>query len=796
MRLLTSLLALLFTLSLQAQNYSVGHSSLNFKDASRSGGFSISGGTTVPTGGTGRTIGTEVYYPATSTGDNTPFATGIFPVVIIGHGFAMGWDSYTTLTDSLVKNGYIVALPRTEGSLLPAPSHLDFGKDLAKVAELMGALNTTSGSVFNGKQNGRMAIGGHSMGGGATFLSDAFAPSSVKCYFTFAAAETNPSAVTAAAAVTRPHLVFAGTYDCVAAPATNQTLMYNALTNSVCRTYINITKAYHCAFADNNFNCGFGEGTCITAGGLSSTAQQAIVRMYLNPYLDYYLKQICPAWTKFQNLTDTATISTVQAACTISVPSNAAINGSTTFCAGNPTTLTAAPSGFNYTWSDNSTGSSLSVSSGGTYSLLVGNGTCVLPSVSVSVTQGFPPAVPSAITASDTVCSGISNINISVPNQANTNFNWTLPNGWSITSGSGTNAITVTSGNAGGQIEVTAQNSCGLTAATQKSIVVVPSNLDTPGAIAGNSALCPSENGWYAIAPVSAAASYMWNLPSGWAGAPLDSSAIQISLGATAASGQLSVMAVNSCGSSVASSQSITIKPLPSVTDILSSSIICQGQGSGITFASQSANVDSFVWSIPNSWTFDSGNANSVSPVLNMNATGSVTLTGYNECGSSLYTESFTVIDTPQPVLTVQGSVLTSSITGSSYTWFYNGNVIPNENGQSLTATSNGLYSVVVMDGNGCSGQSSTVNVTIIGIAKPLLEDFKIYPNPVLSNSDVRLQVPSEKIGESVEVRDAQGKLLLKEKILVTSFTLPMSNLSAGVYLIKVGSTVKRLVVE
>ena len=76
------LLHLFFTvyISLHANAFFVGHMSINFKDASRTGGYTISGGITMP--GTGRTVGSEVYYPSTVTGDNVPVAIGQFPVVV------------------------------------------------------------------------------------------------------------------------------------------------------------------------------------------------------------------------------------------------------------------------------------------------------------------------------------------------------------------------------------------------------------------------------------------------------------------------------------------------------------------------------------------------------------------------------------------------------------------------------------------------------------------------------------------------------------------------------------------
>ena len=41
-----------------------------------------------------RQIATEVYYPATTAGNNTPIAPGAFPLITFGHGFVMTWSAY------------------------------------------------------------------------------------------------------------------------------------------------------------------------------------------------------------------------------------------------------------------------------------------------------------------------------------------------------------------------------------------------------------------------------------------------------------------------------------------------------------------------------------------------------------------------------------------------------------------------------------------------------------------------------------------------------------------------------
>ncbi|HRD40184.1 MAG TPA: hypothetical protein PLC65_16275, partial [Bacteroidia bacterium] len=107
--------------------------------------------------------------------------------------------------------GYIVLLPRTEGSF--SPSHGDFGNDLKFLVNAAQSLNTISTPsalvTFNGKVSPKAAIGGHSMGGGSSFLASA-SNTSVTCLFNFAAATTNPSSIASASLINVPALVISG----------------------------------------------------------------------------------------------------------------------------------------------------------------------------------------------------------------------------------------------------------------------------------------------------------------------------------------------------------------------------------------------------------------------------------------------------------------------------------------------------------------------------------------------------------------------------------------------------------
>lgn len=421
-----SLIFGLFSMGLAAQTFfPVGERTITFNDPTRSGGFGSGGGP-------GRQIETKIYYPATAAGTNTNVASGSFPVVVFGHGFAMAWDAYEPVYDSLAGRGFIVALPRTEGSLLPAPSHGDFGKDLALVSERMIALNANAASPFYQKINGRRAIGGHSMGGGATYLANQYT-TGVNCYFTFAAAETNPSAISAAAGMSAPSLVIAGSFDCVAPPNDNQVPIYNAISSS-CKTYVSITGGYHCQFNASNFNCNFGEGTCSPSGGISAADQLNKVRGLLIPYLTYFLKGECAAWTSFDSQVNTAPWLTAIQNCTQSLPLNPQVLGLNSFCQGSSLNLGASPSGFSYNWNTGDTGDSLSVNGSGAYSFEASNGICATQSAAFNVTE-IPLVQDAQISASGPLsfCEGGS-VNLTVQPSG-------LPVSWNT--GASTESITV-----------------------------------------------------------------------------------------------------------------------------------------------------------------------------------------------------------------------------------------------------------------------------------------------------------------------------------------------------------------
>ncbi len=246
--------------SLSAQ--SVANTSITFNDPSRGG----------------RSIPTEIFYPVDGSGTIIP---GPHPVVVFGHGFLISYTQYSAIADFLVPKGYIVAFPDTETGF---PNHGDFGADLAFVADAMQAENTNAGSVFFGNVSPFDAIGGHSMGGGAAFIASD-GNTNIDAMFALSPAETDVSAIGAAANVSVPSLIIAGDDDCV---VPNDPLdIYNNIGSSNA-AYVDLAGGSHCNFANSDFICTLGEIGC---GGNDQAEQETLFLELLCAFLDYHLKQ-------------------------------------------------------------------------------------------------------------------------------------------------------------------------------------------------------------------------------------------------------------------------------------------------------------------------------------------------------------------------------------------------------------------------------------------------------------------------------------------------------------------------
>ena len=249
------------------------------------------------------------------------------PLVVIGHGFAMTSGDYDDLSAAIVGAGFNVALVDTESGL--APSHEDFGLDLAFVAT--HAAQEVGGDL-GGLISGNSALVGHSMGGGAAWLGAAEMGGNLGAVVGWAPAETNPSALAAAASIEAPALVISGTADAITPQATQHLPLFDALDPDICRAFASLEEGGHCGFADSGTLCDFGE---FGFSGMPRATQQFHTAALTIAWLQHHLLADPTAWMAFENHGETEAAVNLDIACSnLSLTGEMAIQRAT--CHPNP----------------------------------------------------------------------------------------------------------------------------------------------------------------------------------------------------------------------------------------------------------------------------------------------------------------------------------------------------------------------------------------------------------------------------------------------------------------------------
>jgi dienelactone hydrolase len=170
--------------------------------------------------------------------------TGLgLPAVAFGHGYLQPTRRYHGLLRHLASWGIVAAAPNTHTS--PLASHRLFAADLRTTLDVCTGVRLGDGQISVDPE--RLAVAGHSMGGGCAVLAAAGDPR-VRAVATLAVTETRPSASEAAHRVTVPGLHLAGGEDRIAPPAGHAEVVADAWAGPVLlRT---LPKASHLGFAE------------------------------------------------------------------------------------------------------------------------------------------------------------------------------------------------------------------------------------------------------------------------------------------------------------------------------------------------------------------------------------------------------------------------------------------------------------------------------------------------------------------------------------------------------------------
>jgi hypothetical protein len=133
------------------------------------------------------------------------------------------------------------------------------------------------------------------------------------------------------------------------------------------------------------------------------------------------------------------------------------------------------------------------------------------------------------------------------------------------------------------------------------------------------------------------------------------------------------------------------------------------------------------------------------------------------------------------PTIIVSGLLLTSSITANNYTWYYNGNALPNDTSINLLATANGIYQLAI-NNDGCnSALSPQVFITNVGLNENSASTFQLYPNPASSQISI---TGSFKGNEHYKIRSCEGRTIQQRSLTPTN-SIDVSSLQNGCYLIE-----------
>lgn len=216
--------------------------------------------------------------------------------------------------------------------------------------------------------------------------------------------------------------------------------------------------------------------------------------------------------------------------------------------------------------------------------------TAVSPTTPITLVINPALGTPAAITGPADPCPNSSAIYTLAPVTGASSYNWTLPVGWSITSGAGTNTIIAATGATSGSVSVSAANNCGNVSSTA-SLAVAPTTFVTPPiAITGNANPCVGATVQYSV-PAAVGVTYAWTLPAGWvlsAGAGTN----VITVTTAGNTGNVSAATVKSCGTSVPVNYAVAplqnLTPSVTVSSSAAANVACSG--TPVTFTANVAN--------------------------------------------------------------------------------------------------------------------------------------------------------------------------------------------------------------
>ena len=388
------------------------------------------------------------------------------------------------------------------------------------------------------------------------------------------------------------------------------------------------------------------------------------------------------------------------------------------FCEGSSTNLTAdaLPAGpaYTYDWSNSGSGSVITVTTGGTYTVTVtdpSNGCTATSSITISTI----PVPTVSISGPSNICTGDTET-LTASGSAGVSYLWST--------GATTSDINITSG---GTFDVTVTDASGnCTASASVSVTEIPSpTVSINGALdfcTGDSEILTASG--------SPGVTFLWSTGA-------TSTDITVTTGGT-----YDVTVTDASGSCTASA-SWTINEIPSPSVSISGpASLCPGETTTLS-ASATPSTVSYLW----------GNGETTADIT-VGGPGTYSVTVTDPTGTCTASDDLTITSSPVPNILIdvspstnacigQPTVLTE-LGGDATTWSWAGPNGPLSGSQAVTifpssAADAGLYSVTISDAGGCTA----VGAVNISIAPAISVTASITPDPVCEGATATLSASS-----------------------------------------------------
>ena len=472
------------------------------------------------------------------------------------------------------------------------------------------------------------------------------------------------------------------------------------------------------------------DGTAIT-GGTSATYSATASGSYA---VEVTSADGCTSLSTAQavtkNMNPTATISNTSAL---------------SFCDGDSVTL-SAPAGMTYAWTTGATTQSITQSTSGQVGLTITdvNG-CSATATPVTVNVYSVPSMAVTAASSTSICQGES-----VTLQASGGFaSYAWSNGLT-----NQNIIATTAGS----YTVTGTTSDGCSTTSSATSVTVNANPVATVTNAGASVLCAGDS--TTLSAPSGMSAYLWSNGE-------TTSSITTS---TAANYSVTVTNVDGCSATSAATAitaSVILAPMVTSNGPLA---FCDG---GSVSLAVPMGYSSFMWNNGSGFSQITATTSGDYYAQVMNADGC------SATSDTVTVEVFPTPPTPSIGYTANDTVMTSSeATGNQ--WYFNGNMMPGETGQTLRPMNLGNYSVRIIDTNGCEGDMSAMQFyNSIGMEENLADQIALYPNP--TQGRVTLELNQLKVA-SLRVVDATGRTVMDREGCTGVCELDLRNTGSGMY--------------